>query len=750
MSARSAEAAFERLHPQLQRWVYRQGWQRLRPAQAAAIPVIADGRRDVVIAAATAAGKTEAAFLPVLSALAHERDATRALPVALYIAPLKALINDQSRRLALMVQTLDIPIVAWHGDAGQQGKKRFLRQPGGVVQITPESLESILVNRGHAVPTLFQGLRYIVVDELHAFIERERGMQLQSLMHRIELAVGRRVPRVGLSATLGDMGLACEFLRPGHGAAVRQIRAREDRAGLHLQLRGYRQTPPAQSPDEASRRIGAARWADVEQLLDGDVLDIADHLYRHLRGSNNLIFANARSNVETFADLLRRACEHDGVPVAFFPHHGSLNKESRTHIEAALKAGTRPVSAVCTSTLEMGVDIGKVASIAQIGPPPAVSALRQRLGRSGRRGEPAVLRLYVRERQIDARSALQDRLRPALFQTVAMVQLLLDGWIEPPRLTALHLSTLVQQILSVIAQHGGASALSLWRVLGADHAPFAPVGRERFVRVLRQMGKVGLLVQTGDGTLLHGPAAQVLVNHYGFYTAFASSEEYTLSASGKIIGQLPLESALSEGSLIIFGGRRWRVTRVQHAQKRIDLVPGHGGKAPSFGGSVGAVHDVVRQTMFKLLCAGPAPSYLNTTARALYAEGQECFNALGLDRRCLVTDKGNTLLLPWCGDVVMETLAALLALHGVDAPCEGLCLNAGDASASEVGAALEAIATQPMPCGEALAVTVLNKADQRYSAWLDDALLCEDWASRRIDVAAAVTMAEQLLQRLTA
>ncbi|MEI6414498.1 MAG: DEAD/DEAH box helicase, partial [Pseudomonadota bacterium] len=189
-----------------------QGWAEMRQAQEQAVAPVLAGDTDLLIASPTASGKTEAAFLPALSAIIEdELSGVRIL----YLSPLKALINDQYRRLEGLAEQLDIPVTAWHGDANQGRKKELLKYPKGVLLITPESLEALFVNHGERLRALFGNLAYIIIDELHAFIGSERGRQLQSLMHRLELIVRRRIPRLGLSATLGDLGLATGFLRPG-------------------------------------------------------------------------------------------------------------------------------------------------------------------------------------------------------------------------------------------------------------------------------------------------------------------------------------------------------------------------------------------------------------------------------------------------------------------------------------------------------------------------------------------------------
>lgn len=742
-SDQDATRAFEALHQGIQRWIARQEWPSLRPTQTEAIPKLLPANRDVVIAAATAGGKTEAAFLPALSRLLHDAD-DESSGLIVYISPLKALINDQFRRLELMIDGLDVPATPWHGDIPQRTKHQFLREPRGVLLITPESLEAILVNHGQRAPQLFAGLRYIIVDELHAFIGLERGMQLQSLMHRLELAIKKRVARVGLSATLGDMGLAANFLRPGNANRCDLIISTEDAGELQLQVRGYRQQPPALSDKQAEIQRDQGAEIDLEDVMDGDVLEITEHLFRAHRGTNNLVFANARRDVETYSDLLRRKCDDMGVPCEFFPHHGSLSNELRQHVETGLQRQSQPVTAVCTSTLEMGIDIGSVSNIAQIGAPHRVASMRQRLGRSGRRGEPAKLRIYVRENSIDAQTTPHDRLRPELFQAVAMTELLLARWSEPPQTGALHLSTLIQQVLSVIAQHGGATAQGLWNALCVN-APFEHVGRDNFKLLLKQMGETSLLMQSPDGLLLHGEVGEQIVNHYSFYTAFNAPEEFTLAVDAKIIGTLPIDKPIAEGSYLIFGGRRWLVKRIDNENKRIDLSKASGGKAPNFGGTPGNIHDVVRAEMYDLYNGTEAPAYLNAQARELLEEGRYHFRHLQLDRTPFVTDGANTLVFPWVGDVTMDSIAALLSHEGIQTEREGQSLRASNAQVDEVQAALQRLLTEPVPPPHVLASRVKNKESEKYDRYLGDDLLARAWASKRLNINGALQAVQQLV-----
>ncbi len=744
----------------MQRWVHDQGWTTLHDAQERAIGPILDERSDVIISAATAAGKTEAAFLPICSVLAQERDVVAARPTddpweghdpwappaadpasgieVLYLSPLKALINDQFDRLEMICERADVAVHRWHGDVPGSAKRNTVRDPSGVLLITPESLEAQFVNRGAEVPALFAGLRYVVVDELHSFLSTPRGAQLQSLLNRIELAIGRRPPRIGLSATLGDMHAAAAFLRPTWPDTVLVIESTAGGQELKLQVRGYRRA----APELLGRQIRAAEavgeFVEMEQTVNGDRLDIAEHLFRTLRGRDNLVFANARTEVEIYADLLARRSARDNVPNEFWPHHGSLAKDVREVVEAQLKDRTRPVTAVCTSTLEMGIDIGSVASVAQISPPPSVASLRQRLGRAGRRGEAAVLRVYVTENDIDIRSAVADELRCGLVQTVAMVRLLLERWLEPADDPGLNLSTLIQQVLSVIAQHGGVSAAELHGVL-CGPGPFGDVHQERFGRLLRAMASEDLITQARDGTLLHGQIGERAVNHYSFYSAFHTPEEWRLVADGRPLGTLPVTQPLAVGGLLIFAGRRWRITGVDVKGHVVELIRAAGGVPPSFfSGGAALVGDRIRKEMVAVYRESDVPEWLDSEAAILLTEGREAWRRLDLNDHVLVAAGNDTVILPWIGDRGLATAALALREHGLDVSVEGPTLTVAKATPLEVVHSVRAVLAEPTLDPLKLARLVLNVEVDKWDWALDADLATEATAARLIDTAGAL------------
>ena len=736
------------MHPRVRAWIWDQGWESLRPTQVQAIAPILDATGDVVISATTASGKTEAAWLPIVSALGFEADLDEAEPGirALYIGPLRALINDQHSRLEVLCSYLDIPAWRRHGDVGAADRNAILHHPDGILLITPESLEAIFVTQGPQVARIFNGLRYIVVDELHSFIGTERGAQLQSLMHRVELAIRRRVPRVALSATLAEPEGAAEFLRPGHGRAVTIVGdPSDDRAEVRIQLRGYLIAPPSRKPWRPAPRSGGAVEVD-SALEEGDDEDdsadeglaskqaIAAHIFRTHRGADNLVFANSRNAVETYADLLQRMSARAQVPNEFFPHHGNLSKDHREDVERRLKLPEFPATAICTSTLEMGIDIGSADAIAQIGAPGRVSSLRQRLGRSGRRGQPAVLRMYVSELELGKDASPVDQLRTQTVQTIATVGLLLDKWYEPPNMDGLHLSTLVQQILSVIAQHGGATAPELFRTLCIE-GPFQRVTQPMFVRLLRDLGAGDLIIQSSDGLLLPGVAGERIVNHYSFYTAFQTSEEYRLIADGKTLGSVPVDYPIAIGALLIFAGRRWQVVDIDNQARAIDLVRSTGGRPPVFVGSGVEIADGVRRRMRAVLDGTDHPTYLDRTAQRFLDEARTSYRRLQLDRKPVVAWGRDTLIFPWRGDRIMNTLAVMLGTKGITVSQDGVALTCARTSPGRLLEAVRELEAAGMPAATALARGVRIKEKDKHDPWLGAELLTEAYAARDLDVA---------------
>lgn len=725
----TTNSAFELLHPAVKKWVYKQGWDDLRDIQKQAIPHIMKGNSDVIISASTAAGKTEAAFLPACSKIADGCDGIGIL----YISPLKALINDQYRRLEGLCELLDLPVTPWHGDSSQSLKKKCKQNPRGVILITPESFESLMIREAGWLKKAFFNIQVIIIDEYHAFIGTERGVQLQSLMHRLEHITERienPIPRVALSATLGDMEQVKSYLRPNQGLQCKTLITKDSHASLKLQLKGYIEKSEVDLKDK-------------EYLSATD--RIARDLYGVLRGDSNLIFANSRKRTEIFASKLSDLCEKENVPNEFFPHHGSLSKELRESLEKRLQEDKLPTTAVCTMTLELGIDIGKVASVVQVNAPHSVSSLRQRLGRSGRRDDPSILRVHIPENEITSKSHVSDFLRMELFQCVAMIKLLIkEKWYESPDLGQYHFSTFVHQTLSIVAQWGGVQPSQIWHLL-CESKTFANVKIEQFKDILKHLGQVGVINQLSDGQIVLGPIGESLVNHYTFYAVFNTPEEYRLEVNGKTLGTLPIDSMVIPEQHIIFGGRRWKVLDVDIDKKVIYLKAAKGGEPPKFGGSGLSVHDKIRQEMYQLYKSGEHRigtgnaliEFLDPEARNLFREGHAFFQEAGLNNHSFIQNGDDLLVFTWLGDKVVNTLCLMLIHLGYCANHYGGVIEVKDAELGTViGDLKRLLEIEPISQTE-LTRSIPDKVIDKFDEWLPDGILNIGFAGKYIDLEGA-------------
>jgi len=714
--------SFDLLSPAVRQWIWQQGWQELHDIQERAIPVLLEGAADVIIIAPTAGGKTEAAFLPLISRAAGTSGVGFKL---LYLSPLKALINDQFRRLDSLCEAVELPVHRWHGDVPAAAKTHARQNPDGIVLMTPESLEALLVRRGIEVPGLFTALQAIVIDELHAFLGNPRGIQLQSLLHRLELAVGRRVVRIGLSATLADPTGAASFLRPGGSDRAVILQSRSDRQTVLLQLRAYESIELQQGAGSDSSESAGNGPSSVA---------IARHLFQHLRGKHNLVFTRSRSDVELYADLLRRLSDKAGVPNEFYPHHANLSRGERELLERRLRDDAVPTTAICTSTLELGIDIGEVETVAQIGAPASVSALRQRLGRSGRRrGKPAIMRLYVTERTWSRDMHPVNMLRCELVQAIAMVQLLVEGWCETPRSPNLSLSTLVHQILALIAQLGGCSAHRAYATLCAG-GPFVEVRPALFARILRAIGApgVGLIEQMADGTLLLGEVGERLVEQHDFYSVFETSHQFRIVYNGKELGALPVVTPLLPEMSIIFSGRRWRVLEVHHERAMAIVVPSNAGIPPHFGGEGTGLDSAIVSKMRQIYEDNDVPVFVDPVARKLLSEARDTYQMLQLGRTQIADSNGDTLLLPWTSTTSANLLVRALRAKGFAASLKHIVISVNRARADQVKSCLEMLASGGAPVVAGFTQT----PSQRYDRFLPRELLAAALAHEQAELEA--------------
>ncbi|HBC3930612.1 TPA: DEAD/DEAH box helicase [Vibrio parahaemolyticus] len=714
----------EKLDVRVQRWIFKQGWANLREIQCLAIEPILSAKTDLVISASTAAGKTEAFFLPAISAIANQDEGVGIL----YISPLKALINDQDRRLESLSDLMDLPVTPWHGDSAKSRKNKLKTTPAGIVLITPESLESLLIRDSGWMKSAFSDLKYIVIDEFHAFLGTERGHHLLSLLHRLEHLLGRLkkpIPRVALSATLGELDKVPLSLRPNQSLPCKIIRDSNSTSVLKVQVKGY--VNPAQ--------------VDSETPINAEY-KICQDLFKFCRGGNHLVFANSRKRTESIAATLSDFCDQQCVPNEFFPHHGSLAKELREDLEKRLLQEQYPTTAVCTMTLELGIDIGKVNSVVQVTAPHSISSLRQRMGRSGRRGGPSILRVLIAEDELTKDSNVVDILRLELIQSLAMIRLLIGSkWYEPADSSLYHFSTLLHQILAVIAQWGGIRADQLFNLL-CKEGPFQKVGVDDFKGLLGHMGNTNLITQLGNGELVLGILGERITSHYSFYAVFKTPEEYRVINGTKTLGTLPIDSLVLVGQNIVFGGKRWKVNDIDSDKKTIYVERAKGGKPPKFGGSGMTIHDVVRQEMFRILKDGDyrisvgnkKVDFADAIAREQFKESVTFFQLSDLARKPLLKVGNSTYLFTWLGDKVVNTIVALLIMNGYEASAYAGVIEVEKTSIEGVKSTLRTLASKKLPSETELAQSVLEKQIDKFDEFLPEDILSIGYGTKAFDI----------------
>lgn len=728
--------AFGLLHSAIQEELYRMRWTELRPIQVEAVHKILGGSEHIIISAMTAGGKTEAAFLPILSRLVEDHDdGVRAL----YVGPLKALINDQFRRLEDLCDKTGIPVHKWHGDVGQSSKKRLLDKPSGVLLITPESIESLFVNHPSNLLPMFSRLKYVVIDELHSFIGTERGIHLMSLLSRLRSLSQNKVRYIALSATIGDLDVARKWISPLPADKVELIEDSGEKEIRYL-VRGYLRS---RASIETSN---GEPWPEPVETPDD--LRLASDIIRSFYGKTALIFVNSKTQLEFYSDLVRRILDQKNLPNGFRVHHGSLSKCEREETENALRS-SRSTAAFCSSTLEMGIDVGNVKAIGQIGPPWTVNSLTQRLGRSGRLdNEPSVGWVFVEEEQIDHRSDLVYRLFPRLLQSIAVTELMLQKWCEPPNVNGLHISTLVQQIMSVILYSGGANAGYLFSLL-AEKGPFRNVSREVFVKVLRDMGSADLIEQAPNGDLILGLVGENVTRSQEFYAAFVSPQEMrVLNREGHDIGSILSSPEIAEGNYLILSGRRWRVVAIDLQRQVVIVEPSFGGKLPFFGSAAGPdLHSKVREKMREVLCGDSAPAYLDSRAKEMLSMARVTAQELGLQKDRVVSNGQELVWLTWTGTAINRTAWGLCGYYaGLNVEDCGIGLTFRGTTEEDMQKAFRRIVEDP-PAVEELAAFFAVRVREKYDCFLSDEMKSLVFSRNCLDLGGAISLLSDFLRR---
>ncbi|MFM7408514.1 MAG: DEAD/DEAH box helicase [Cuspidothrix sp.] len=623
---------FSQLAPFIQEYIYLHNWTELRPVQIAACEVIFNSNSHLLVTAATAAGKTEAAFLPVLTLLQEKPANTIGV---LYISPIKALINDQFNRLNDLLKTADIPVYSWHGDINQSRKNKLLKNPQGILQITPESLESLLINKHQELTRLFGDLRFIIIDEIHAFMGSERGDQIICQLQRLEKIIPIRPRRIGLSATLGDYSMAETWLSSGTDKSVITPQVESGKRQIKLAVEHF--------------------YLDSES----EISEYDQYIFNLTKSRKCLIFANNRTQTESIISSLREVAKIQGFPDIYHVHHGSICATLRQTAEKAMREPQTPAVTAATLTLELGIDIGELERVIQLESPLSVSSFLQRLGRSGRRGEFADMRFICEEEKPLSESSLPEQIPWQLLQSIAIIQLYLEArWIEPIKPIKYPLSLLYHQTMSILAATGELSPAALAKEV-LNLAPFINFSKDDYLLLLRYLIEINHLHKTEQGKLIIGLAGEKIVNKFQFYAVFAESQEYTVKQGGTEIGSIVIPPAV--GNQFALAGKSWEVVDIDLKKRNIFVKQVEGKASIYWRGGSSIIHGKIIQRMRQVLLEDTNYPYLQKNAQARLSQVRELVKKSKLaENNIIFLENGKCCIFPWIGTVAYRTLERLL------------------------------------------------------------------------------------------
>lgn len=605
-------SAFSRFPPRLQEAIVsRLGWSALRPVQELSSHALLEGKNAVILAP-TAGGKTEASMFPMLTQLMNDEPEGVGL---LYIAPIKALLNNQAERLGLYTEMVGLRRFLWHGDVKASQKQAFVKEPAALLMTTPESLEVMLLSSRVPHSRLFGDLRAVVIDEVHALAGSDRGTHLMSVLERIACVTKNDVQRVGLSATVGNPQAISDWMQ---GTSKREQCVVD---------------PPKQPSPK-----------DIKIHLRETLGAIATEASQKAAGRKSLFFCESRSLAEEIAERLRNRSTD------VFVHHSSVSLEERTAAEERFHQGTN-TSIVCTSTLELGIDVGDLDLVLQANAPSTASSFLQRLGRTGRRSGTRANTTFFCE-----------NIEPAL-QAIALIELVRKGWVESIRINPRTWPVLVHQLLALALQYGAISPERVWQQLHTIR-DFAGISTAEFSTLVAHMTKEGFLYESG-GLLSIGDKTEKVFGRKNFmemYAVFSSPVLYKVQTkAGYVIGSLEqnfVDKLVEEISAFLLGGRAWTVQHINHSDRTIQVIPAPRGKKPSWGGFIPQLlsKEICQQVASILKSEAKIPYIDTQTQQALDAARADIGPQLRSGSRCIQYESNRAIWWTFAGGRINHTL----------------------------------------------------------------------------------------------
>lgn len=642
-------SSFFRLHPNMQHAiVHDMGWRAMRPVQELAVDAILDGCNTVILAP-TAGGKTEASIFPIVSRILSEK----LDPVAaLYVCPMRALLNNQEDRLQRYTRMVGLDAFKWHGDVGAAARGRFTRDPAHVLMITPESLEVMLIGQRHEARALLRSLRSVIIDEVHAFAADDRGAHLASLFERLVQLTGTDIQRIGLSATVGNPAVIGQWLQGSSNRAFRLVDPPK---------------PPAVRELHVDFRDGVGPGSAA-------ISDLT-------RGRKSLVFVESRARAEQVSQSMA------GTGVEVFIHHSAVSRADRALAEAQFVNGEN-TAIICTSTMELGIDVGDLDQVVQVDAPSSVASFLQRIGRTGRRADTKQNCTFV-------------CLTPeSLLQSLAVLRLATHGWVEDVRPAASALHVLAHQIMALSLQEGGISRHRLLSWVESAY-PFTSIRNERVQELVDTMIEREILHEA-EGLLSLGSRGEKLYgrrNFYELYAVFTAPRILRVTHGRNEVGSVQsLFVAMHDrekGPLCFrLAGRAWEVEHVDWSQGVLDVHPAERGKVPSWIGMPSLLSTKLCQAMLDvLLHPGPETEWLSPAAAAQLALLRESYDGLvGENSAPMEEDEDGVRWHTFAGGAVNRLLAAgLESVTGRRWIAGNLSINCKEIALTEATAAARAL-----------------------------------------------------------
>lgn len=570
---------------------------------------------------------------------------------AIYVAPIKALLNNQAQRLGMYTEMVGLRRFLWHGDVTPAQKSRFLKEPATLLMTTPESLEVMLLSSKVPHQKLFEDLRFVVIDEVHAIAGTDRGAHLMSVLERTNKFNKNDLQRIGLSATVGNPEEILYWLK---GSSQRE---------------GAVIDPP--KPPTAK---------DIKILYTPSVPETAQAAGKLGRGKKSLFFCQSRSLTEDVAAKLR------GYDFDVFVHHSSVSLEERQAAESRFHSGGNAVIA-CTSTLELGIDVGDLDLVLQVDAPSTVSSFLQRMGRTGRReGTRANTTFFCQEPAI-------------ILQATALVELVKNKWVENVRVNPRSWPVLVHQIMAMTLQFGAVARETIWDQLHVV-PDFRGIDRTEFDQLIEHLLAHDYLFQSG-GLLSLGDHAERVYGRKNFmemYAVFSSPQLYAVRTdAGREIGSLEqsfVDNLVGEMSTFLLGGRAWLAKHIDHSDRVIVVVDAPRGKKPQWGGYIPQFLGYkLCQKMAEILAGEEMPGYLTPAAKeSLTTQRAEFGHVLRQGKWFFQMLEDDLLMWNFAGGAANQTLkyGLELLLPSLTVSADNFRLKArlGDETVASVQAAL--------------------------------------------------------------